>query len=272
MALITLSELKSVLGIGDIYADPIVQAVADSAENIILSYLIFDDVAINAVSLTDNVARFFCYDNTFVVGQVLTGEQGADMSAADRLDEVTAYYLLHRHDFGTDEAPVGACILYATAWGLSDTELEKTWDILSGGGRGSTASEDDDADSDDESSDSDGDAEVESGGGSKVKLKTWSQRRGKSMGYDAPEGKAVPLIDRIHRVMHLWKDGDLQKVDEYIDEHGLRRNELFKRVIQSLIELSTNSERSVLESISNHLGAKGAVRDRGPMLAFGDDE
>jgi hypothetical protein len=72
MALITLSELKSVLGIGDIYADSIVQAVADSAENIILSYLIFDDVAINAVSLTNNVARFYCYDNTFAVGQALT--------------------------------------------------------------------------------------------------------------------------------------------------------------------------------------------------------
>ena len=72
MPLIALSELKSVLGIGDIYADSIVQAVADSAENIILSYLIFDDVAINAVSLTNNVARFYCYDNTFVVGQALT--------------------------------------------------------------------------------------------------------------------------------------------------------------------------------------------------------
>ena len=72
MALITLSELKSVLGIGDIYADSVVQAVADSAENIILSYLIFDDVAINAVSLTNNVARFYCYDNTFAVGQALT--------------------------------------------------------------------------------------------------------------------------------------------------------------------------------------------------------
>ena len=38
----------------------------------ILSYLIFDDVAINAVSLTSNVARFYCYNNTFVVGQALT--------------------------------------------------------------------------------------------------------------------------------------------------------------------------------------------------------
>ena len=72
MALITLSELKAVLGIGDIYADAIVQAVADSAENIILSYLIFDDVAIKSVSLSGNVATFYCYDNTFVAGQALT--------------------------------------------------------------------------------------------------------------------------------------------------------------------------------------------------------
>ena len=72
MALITLSELKAVLGIGDIYADAIVQDVVDAAENIILSYLIFDDVAIKEVRLTNNVARFYCYDNTFVIGQTLT--------------------------------------------------------------------------------------------------------------------------------------------------------------------------------------------------------
>jgi hypothetical protein len=72
MALITLSEFKAVLGIGNIYADAIVQAVADAAENIILSYLIFDDVAIQSVKLKDNVATFYCFENTFVTGQVLT--------------------------------------------------------------------------------------------------------------------------------------------------------------------------------------------------------
>jgi hypothetical protein len=72
MPLIAISELKAVLGIGDIYANSIVQGVADSAENIILSYLIFDDVAINGVQLKDNVARFYCYENTFVEGQALT--------------------------------------------------------------------------------------------------------------------------------------------------------------------------------------------------------
>ena len=72
MALIDIDELKNVLQIGDIYADAIVQEAADSAENIILSYLIFDDVAIKGVSLTNNVARFYCYENTFVIGQALT--------------------------------------------------------------------------------------------------------------------------------------------------------------------------------------------------------
>jgi adenine-specific DNA methylase len=209
----------------------------------------------------------------YIVGQVLTGEQGADLAAADRLDEVSAYYLLHRHDFGLEEAPVGACILYATACGLSDSELDKTWDILSHAGQASTSLDDYDAtDASDDSDDDDAEPEEETGGGSKVRLKAWNQRRNKSMGHEAPEGKAVPLIDRIHRVMHLWKDGDVQKVDEFLDQHALRRNELFKRVVQSLIELSTNSERSLLESISNHIGAKGAIKDRGPTLPFGDDE
>ena len=61
--------------------------------------------------------------------------------------------------------------------------------------------------------------------------------------------------------MHLWKQGDVHKVDEYLDASALRKNELFNRVVQSLIELSENSERSILESISNHVGAKGTRAD-----------
>lgn len=51
MALIDLDDLKRVLGIGDIYADAIVQEVADAAENVVTQYLIpltapdtYDDV------------------------------------------------------------------------------------------------------------------------------------------------------------------------------------------------------------------------------------
>lgn len=116
----------------------------------------------------------------YVVGQVLTGEQGADMAAADRLDEVTAYYLLHRHDFGMDDAPVDACILYATACSLSDAELDRTWDILSRTGSGSSPA--DDEDESDDSSDGDSETPEDTGGGSKVKLKAWNQRKGQEHG------------------------------------------------------------------------------------------
>src|SRR5262249_18454075 len=55
----------------------------------------------------------------FVVGRVLSGDREDNVEAtADRLDEPTAYYLLHRHDFGMEETPAGTCILYAVSCGL----------------------------------------------------------------------------------------------------------------------------------------------------------
>jgi len=202
----------------------------------------------------------------FVVGRVLAGERedGADLAAADRLDEPTAYYLLHRHDFGMDEAPAGACILYAISCGISDKELASTWDLIGfTKGKASDETEEEEADADAEA-----DPDTEEDSGSKVKLKTWAQRKGRSLGYEAPHGKPVPLIDRVHCLMHLWKAGDLSKVDEYLDSNGLRRHELFKRLLQSLIELSPHrsDERPILESISNHVQAKGVVREREPEL------
>lgn len=202
----------------------------------------------------------------FVVGRVLAGgkEEDAELAAADRLDEPTAYYLLHRHDFGMDEAPAGACILYAISCGISDKELASTWDLISfTKGKASDETEEEEADADAET-----DPDTEEDSGSKVKLKTWAQRKGRSLGYEAPHGKPVPLIDRVHCLMHLWKAGDLSKVDEYLDSNGLRRHELFKRLLQSLIELSPHrsDERPILESISNHVQAKGVVREREPEL------
>jgi adenine-specific DNA methylase len=203
----------------------------------------------------------------FVVGRVLAGEKGggADLALAERLDEPTAYYLLHRNDFHLEEAPAGACILYAVSCGLSDRELADSWDLISFT-KGKSAD-----DADDEEADADADAVIEEDSGGKVKLKTWAQRKSRSLGYDAPGGKPIPLIDRVHCLMHLWKAGELSKVDEYLDANGLRRQELFKRLLQSLIELSPHAsdERSLLESISNHIQGKGAVwDDKQPKFAL----
>jgi adenine-specific DNA methylase len=204
----------------------------------------------------------------FVVGRVLSGDgEIDDQAAADRLDEPTAYYLLHRNDFGMDDAPAGTCILYAVSCGLSDKELVDTWDILA---RTSGGDADDDEE-DDAEADADDATDDDEGSGSKLKLKTWAQRKARTMGYEAPGGRPIPLIDRVHRLMHLWKAQDVHKVDEYLDDNALRRNELFKRFLQSLVELSprASEERSLLESLSSHVGAKGAKRDQGPGL-FGD--
>ena len=56
----------------------------------------------------------------FVVGRVLDEGGG---KAVTGLDDLTTYYLLHRNDFGMEEAPIGACILYALSCNLSDSAL-----------------------------------------------------------------------------------------------------------------------------------------------------
>ena len=189
----------------------------------------------------------------FVVGRVLTGDYGAD--AASGLDDVTTYYLLHRGDFGLDEAPAGACILYALSCNLSDRELSDRFDILSRPGRTLF-----DEMEDDEATGGEDDA-GSGGGGGKVKLLPWSRRKAKWLGYDGPGGRPVPLIDRAHRLMHLWRAGDEARVNGYIDDHGLGRHALFARLLQALIELAPagSEERAILESLSNHIAARAGL-------------
>ena len=187
----------------------------------------------------------------FVVGSVLKHADGEE--GATGLDDVTTYYLLHRNDFGMGEAPVGGCILYALSCNLSDAALVKQHDLLSQSGRGNAEeSEDDDPGADEERSE---------GGGAKVKLKPWSRRQGRNLGLEAPGGRPPPLIDQVHRLMHLWRAGDQVKVDDYLDTRGLPSNALFHRILQALIELaeSDSEERSLLEALSNRAADRGGI-------------
>jgi len=183
----------------------------------------------------------------FVVGRVLSGD--GDAEAVSGLDDITTYYMLHRHDFGMEDTPAGACILYAVSCGLSDSALVDQYDLLLRTGGQDTADEDEEAE---------GGGEVEEGSGSKVKLKQWQQRKRPRMGYEAAGGRPVPLIDQVHRLMLLWKAGEVGAVDEYLDSRGLRRSALFHQILQALIELAAagSDERALLESISNYVGAK----------------
>jgi putative DNA methylase len=196
----------------------------------------------------------------FVVGRVLTHGDGTDMAAS--LDDVTTYYLLHRNDFSLDDAPIGACILYALSCNVSDSELADRFDILSRTGGTLFDDLDDSEDSENEKDAEALDDDSGSGGkGNKVRLKAWNQRRGKTLGYESSGGRPVPLIDQAHRLMHLWRAGEEAKVDEYLDARGLKRNALFAQLLQALIELAAtgSEERSILESLSNHIASRGGI-------------
>lgn len=243
----------------------------------------------------------------FVVGRVLSGEEERASPDAGpsgngsgvSLDDVTTYYLLHRHDFGMDDAPAGACILYAVSCNLSESELADRWDILNRTGGVDT---DDDGEPDEGDADAEADEGPSTGTGSTFKLKSWKQRNRAGLGMDAAADSArrramqedlqprlidgteptqpvvvprsVPLIDQVHKLMHLWVAGDLPKVNQYIEDRGLRRNSMFHKLLQAIIELSPegSEERSRLEQIMNHFRDLG-VTTRGTMvMKFMKDE
>ncbi len=194
----------------------------------------------------------------FVVGRVLS--RNGDGEIVSELDDMTIYYLLHRYDFGFADAPAGAVILYANSCGLSDGELCDREILIKSGGQ--SAEEDEEAESE-------SDEEPEEGTGSTMRLRPWHHRKRESLGLST-EGRPAPLIDQTHRLMRLWKAGDVHRVDAYIEENGLRRNELFHRLLQSLIELARRDnqadECAVLESISNHVAARGVAPAAKPVL------
>ena len=185
----------------------------------------------------------------FVVGRVLS-QDGEETVAG--LDDVTTYYLLHRNDFGLEDAPVGACILYALSCNLSDSALVNQYDLLVQSGRGSNNADPDEMESED------GDPE-DSGSGANVKLKPWHRRNRQSLGENSSGGRPAPLIDQVHRLMHLWRAGDQARVNQYLDERGLQRSALLNQLLQALIELAPagSEERATLESISNHFMRRG---------------
>ena len=197
------------------------------------------------------VAEFLRHVRRMVVGFVVSRLLSPDGAATDELDDVTTYYLLHRNDFGLAPASGGACILYALSCNLSDSELAGRLDVLVRGGKRRSPRNDGD-----DGRDGDEDHTTATGGG-EVRLETWSRRRGQSLGEPAANGAPPALIDCLHRLMRLWKAGDRRQVDRYLEQRGLRRHELFARLVQAVLELAEggSEERSILESIQNHLRA-----------------
>lgn len=192
----------------------------------------------------------------FAIGRILHTEGG---EAGTALDDITTYYLLHRKDFGLDGAAAGACILYATSCGVQLGPLTDQIELLVRSKGKAAAPEAEDADESDEAADV---AEATGGkGGSEFRLKPWHQRKHRGLGEEAANGRPPALIDQLHRLLQLWRAGDVVEVNAYLDRRALRGNPMFPRLIQALIEMSRDQKQgeecTILESLSNHVGGLG---------------
>lgn len=155
----------------------------------------------------------------FALGKILHG------TSTEALDEWTRYYLMHRDYFGTENAPVGECILLAQGYGVSLDDLSIAHvGILK-----------------------------KAGSGNARKLLGHTERTSDRIGYAHTSGR-IPMIDMIHRIMKLWNESDSMHIKAYFHEHGLQENPLFKAVVQALIETSPrgSSDRSLLETLIDY--------------------
>ena len=140
---------------------------------------------------------------------------------------------------------------------MSERELVDQYEVLAKSGSSSEPDESND-EGDDESEDSGA-----SGGGGKFRLKAWSARKHRSLGQETASGRAIPLVDQVHKLMQLWVAGDVVKVNDYLDARGLRRSQVFAQLIQALIEQSrtegSTEECSILERLQNYLKSVGST-------------
>ena len=73
---VTEAELRTALGIGNLYSSAVVEEVCQAAENIVKSKLWFNEQSVYAIEATGTTARLYIYENAdqFIVGDTVTVE------------------------------------------------------------------------------------------------------------------------------------------------------------------------------------------------------
>ena len=169
------------------------------------------------------------------------------------IDPVTQYYLLHRAYFSLTPAPAGACILFANACGKNETELKVVWNILEQGGkpkRGRPRIEEED--------EFEGDTdEAPEGKGNEFRLLGWQERASAENLGESKAGNAAPLIDKLHRLMFLFKQNRAAEVQQNFEAWGLASEKAFKPLLQAVRELAVRDkqdpERRLVEALATQL-------------------
>jgi hypothetical protein len=95
MALTTVSELRSALGVGTLYTDAVLQEVCDAADNVLLPFLWKNDVPIVAHSSASTVGTLYFNEpitDIFYVGQsVVITNSGSRYNGTKTITAVSEY-------------------------------------------------------------------------------------------------------------------------------------------------------------------------------------
>ncbi|HQL86925.1 MAG TPA: DUF1156 domain-containing protein [Lentisphaeria bacterium] len=175
------------------------------------------------------------------------------------LDPVTQYYLLHREAFGFDPVLAGVCILYANACGKTDRELQMVWNVIEQGGkkkgsRRKKAAPDIEEDADDDEA---GDVLNSNAKADKYCLVRWDARIGDESLGENRVNQPAPLIDKLHRLMHLLRQNRASDVQSAYDQWGLAGDPAFPRLLQAVRELASEDhqteEQRLIESLASQL-------------------
>lgn len=93
MAFVSVSELRTTLGIGSLYTDAVLQQICDSSNLIIDEYLAKNNAYVDEQQLLSNTVTLYTADiNPFVVGQVVTiSGCGSTFNGAKTITAVDPY-------------------------------------------------------------------------------------------------------------------------------------------------------------------------------------
>ena len=198
----------------------------------------YDEVRKNSgetFTIAEFIAEVRRLTTDFALGQILHG-------GTEGLDDWTRYALMHAQNFGLSGAPVGECILLASAYGLDLNVLSSPRGLLGKGKVKPKKAADSVGDEDDSSE--------EKGGGAELRLLSWEERTRDDLGMVQESGE-WRMIDALHRLMREWNLGDIAHADGYLGTNGLGGNDLFWRVAQAFVEMGAlqSKERTTLETI-----------------------
>lgn len=138
--IITASELRSVLGVSSsLYADSVLSDIIDSAEAVILPLLNTYSVAIDAVSLTDNIAYFstplpqpFNEGQSVVIAGCGTPFNGTRTITTDLLDDFTFSAAITNADIiSKNIIPSGTATLTGASTYVGNSAVETAVTVVS---------------------------------------------------------------------------------------------------------------------------------------------